>query len=101
MHQCRPLGPADHERRVVGQIAPPAQPAGPRRKLILGVAGLVGLLLRIGLAGVLEFFAHTFRGADDVARVLGTPLLLSVPRTEAAAAGPPWAWTPSSTSSSG
>ena len=73
--------------RVVGQIAPPAQPAGPRRKLILGVAALVGLLLGIGLAGVLEFFDHTFRGADDVARVLGTPLLLSVPRDGSGSGG--------------
>ena len=71
----------------MGQIAPPAQPAGPRRKLILGVAALVGLLLGIGLAGVLEFFDHTFRGADDVARVLGTPLLLSVPRDGSGSGG--------------
>jgi uncharacterized protein involved in exopolysaccharide biosynthesis len=65
--------------RVVGQPNAPTEPVGPRKGLVLGLAGLLGVVLGLGIAALRELFDHTFRDGADVERVLGVPLLLNVP----------------------
>lgn len=65
--------------RVVGQPNAPTEPVAPRKRLILGLAALLGIVLGFGIAALRELFDHTFRDGDDVERVLGVPLLLNVP----------------------
>ncbi|MCR6666279.1 MAG: hypothetical protein NVV69_09760 [Methyloversatilis sp.] len=68
--------------RVISEARPPVEPSSPRRLLILGIAVLVGLFLGIGYSAISEYFDDTFRGADDVKRILGTELMLTVPKFE-------------------
>lgn len=72
--------------RVVSEARPPVEPAAPRRGLILGLAVLIGLFLGLGYSAVAEYFNHTFRDGDDVERMLGARLLMTVPKLQGAAA---------------
>ena len=71
--------------RVMSAARPPATPAAPRKGLILGLALAIGLLLGLAYSSLLEYFDHSFRGADDVQNVLGLRLLMTVPRVRAGA----------------
>lgn len=66
--------------RVMSAARPPATPAAPRKGLILGLALAIGLLLGLAYSALLEYFDHSFRGAEDVQNVLGLRLLMTVPR---------------------
>ncbi len=69
--------------RVISDARPPAEPSSPRRGLILGLSVLLGLFLGVGYSACAEYFNHTFRNGEDVERILGTRLLLTVPRIAA------------------
>lgn len=66
--------------RIVNEAVPPAKPSYPRRGLIVGLATLFGLFLGVGLSAVREYFNQTFRETGDVERILGVPLLMTVPK---------------------
>ena len=68
--------------RVMSEARPPVSPAAPRKTLVLGLALLIGLLLGLAYSALLEYFDHSFRGADDVQGVLGLKLLMTVPRVQ-------------------
>jgi len=65
--------------RIVSEAREPAEPSSPRRGLVLGLATLLGLFLGVGYSAVAEYFNHTFRDGEDVERILGAPLLMTVP----------------------
>lgn len=68
--------------RVISEARPPVEPSAPRKLLVLGIAILVGLFLGVGYSAISEYFDDTFRSADDVKRILGTELMLTVPKFE-------------------
>ncbi|CAG1018003.1 hypothetical protein BURC_02720 [Burkholderiaceae bacterium] len=72
--------------RVISEARAPVEPAAPRRGLILALAAFIGLFLGIGYSAVAEYFNHTFRNADDVERMLGARLLMTVPKVQGSAA---------------
>jgi capsular exopolysaccharide synthesis family protein len=55
------------------------EPAKPRKALVLGVAGFLGLVLGIGLAFLLDGLDTTLKSKEDVARYLGLSVLGYVP----------------------
>jgi uncharacterized protein involved in exopolysaccharide biosynthesis len=65
--------------KVIDPAQKPLVPKYPKKRIVLGLAVLIGVLLAILYALVSEFFDHTFKNEADVARVLGLPLLASVP----------------------
>ena len=65
---------------VVDPASPPAQAASPRVLLNVIIAGLVGLLLALGLAFLLEYLDDTVRSSDVVERVAGLPTLGTIPK---------------------
>lgn len=69
------------DARIVSAAAVPVRPSGPRRSLIVGAAGLLGLMLGIVLVYAAERLDRGLRGADDVEDRLGLPLLAAVPAT--------------------
>ncbi|HOF05259.1 MAG TPA: hypothetical protein PK175_04955 [Syntrophales bacterium] len=76
--------------RIVNPAIVPFKAFFPNYTLIIGLACLLGLFFAISLAAVHEFFSHTFKDDDDVAAILGIPLLMTVPltaETERQAAG--------------
>jgi capsular exopolysaccharide synthesis family protein len=54
-------------------------PAKPRKALILGLAGMIGLTLGVGLAFLLDNLDTSLKSKEDVARYLGLSLLGYVP----------------------
>jgi len=66
--------------RVVSNAVAPAKPAYPRINLIVGLATIFGLFLGVGFSTITEYFNQTFREASDVERILGVPLLMTVPK---------------------
>ncbi|MBP8979639.1 MAG: GumC family protein [Syntrophobacterales bacterium] len=65
--------------RIVNPAIVPFKAFFPNYTLIIGLACLLGLFFAISLAAVHEFFSHTFKDDDDVAAILGIPLLMTVP----------------------
>ena len=65
--------------RIVSEARAPSVSTSPRRGLVLGLAVLLGLFLGVGYSAVAEYFNHTFRDNEDVERILGAHLLMTVP----------------------
>ncbi len=71
------------ELKIASLAAPPLVPASFPKELIVLFSGLAGLIVGFALSAIHQCSRHTFRGADDVARNLSVPLLLTVPLTAA------------------
>ncbi len=65
--------------KIAAPAAVPLAPAYPRKGLIVGVSALIALLVALIASALRECFNRTFKNDGDVERVLGVPLLLSVP----------------------
>jgi len=60
---------------IVDPAVPPAQPSSPRVLLNTLIAGIVGLLLALALAFVIEHLDDTLKSPEDVEAVAGLPTL--------------------------
>src|SRR5688572_6608190 len=65
--------------RVVSDAVPPARPSGPRVKLILAAATLVGLALGSFAVLVARLFSHTVSRPAELERRTQVPILALVP----------------------
>lgn len=72
--------------RVVSEAKPPVEPAAPRRGLILALAAFIGLFLGFGYSAICEYFNRTFRNERDVELMLGTRVLMTLPKLRGAGA---------------
>lgn len=68
------------EIRVVSPATVPTYPVKPIKVYYGAVALVMGLLVSIGIALMLEVFDARIRTADDAARVLSVPVLATLPR---------------------
>jgi succinoglycan biosynthesis transport protein ExoP len=66
--------------RVVDPAVVSARPHSPRKLRIIGIAAVVGLILGIMLALLLEYLDNTIKNAEDVDTKLQHPLLGQLPR---------------------
>lgn len=64
---------------VVDYSIIPKKPIGPQRLLNVGLAMMLSLGFGVGLALVLDKMDHTVRSADDVERLLQSPVLATIP----------------------
>ena len=60
---------------VVDPATPPAQPASPRVLLNTLIAIVVGLLIALGIAFVMEYLDDTVKSSEDVEEAIGLPTL--------------------------
>ncbi|MDZ7374414.1 MAG: polysaccharide biosynthesis tyrosine autokinase [candidate division KSB1 bacterium] len=67
--------------RIVDPAREPIFPVKPKKRLNLMLAGIIGLMLGVGIAFVIEYIDNTVRSPDEVER-LGLPLLGTVPVIE-------------------
>lgn len=67
---------------VLTEATPPLYAAGPRKLVILALAGMVGGLLGIAAALLLEFRDPRLRRSDQLAPFCGAPLLGVIPDTD-------------------
>jgi tyrosine-protein kinase len=65
--------------QLVARALPPSQPAAPQRKLLMGAALVVGLMLSVGIAVLLERGRPRVRSWRDMADLTGYPVLGRIP----------------------
>lgn len=61
---------------------PNASPVKPNKKLYIAMALVVGLMISIGIALLLEFIDNTIKNEKDIEKVLQLPILGSVPHIQ-------------------
>lgn len=57
----------------------PENPTSPNKMMNIGIAGVLGLMISVGLVFVLEFLDRTYKTPTDVERHLGLPLIGAIP----------------------
>jgi polysaccharide biosynthesis transport protein len=65
---------------VIEDAAVPRTPVRPRKTVNLAISVLVGLVVGIGVALMIEYFDTTVKTPDDVERYLGLPVIGIVPQ---------------------
>lgn len=70
--------------RVVDPALPGITPVKPNKKLVVGAAFVLSLLLGVAVAFLLEHLDTSVRSTDDAERKLGLPLLAAMPLVELA-----------------
>jgi len=65
--------------QVVDPAIEPTTPVKPRPKLNMAVAGVLGVMVGVGLAFLLEYLDNTLKTAEDVRRHLDLPVLGTIP----------------------
>jgi succinoglycan biosynthesis transport protein ExoP len=68
------------QARILSPAAPPTQKSSPVGKVVLSIAGLVGILLSFGVAGIREVMDLSFRRARQVEEALQTRCLAMLPK---------------------
>lgn len=68
--------------KVIDTAKTPTSPVKPNKKMNVGLAGVLGLLLGAALIYLLEFVDHTFKKPEDVERQLGLNVIGTVPSFE-------------------
>lgn len=64
--------------KIINRAAEPVQPVRPNHKINFIFSLIIGLVLGIGLAFILEHFSHTFDSPEDIEKYLGYETLASV-----------------------
>jgi succinoglycan biosynthesis transport protein ExoP len=67
------------EARVISPAAPPSQKSKPNNTLVLLIAGTMGLIASIGIAGLREAIEGAFRTSRQVEQMLGVKCLSVIP----------------------
>lgn len=57
----------------------PENPVSPNKKLNIAIGFLLGLMVSIGLAFLLEFVDNTFKTKEQVEQILGLPVVGAIP----------------------
>lgn len=66
--------------QVVSKALMPIKPIKPKKALNIAIAGVLGIMISIGLAFVLEFLDNTIKTKEDVEKKLGLPVLGAIPQ---------------------
>lgn len=72
-------GLAPSNIRAVERASPPREPSAPKKVRDLAIATVLGLLIGVGLAFVVDSLDNAVTSADEVSRLLGLPVLGEVP----------------------
>ncbi|MBN7573944.1 capsular biosynthesis protein [Clostridium sp. 2-1] len=65
--------------KIVEPAELPENPASPNKKLNIAIAFLLGLMISVGLAFLLEFLDNTFKTKDQLEQILGVPVIGAIP----------------------
>lgn len=65
--------------KIIDEAQVPEEPTKPNKKLNLAIAGVIGLLVALGMVFLGEFLDNTYKKEEDVKRELGLPVLGIIP----------------------
>lgn len=67
---------------VVSPAFQPSSPVGANKQKYMAIAAILGLMISVFLAFVLEFFDDTIKTPDDLKKYLDVPLLATIPNSK-------------------
>lgn len=65
--------------KIIESVKVPENPVSPNKKMNIGIAFLLGLMISIGLSFLLEFIDNTFKTREQMEEILGLPVLGAIP----------------------
>lgn len=65
--------------KTIEEVQLPEKPVSPNKKMNIAIAFLLGLMVSIGLAFLLEFLDNTFKSKDQLERELEIPVIGVIP----------------------
>ncbi|MPM06215.1 putative capsular polysaccharide biosynthesis protein YwqC [bioreactor metagenome] len=65
--------------KTIEEVQLPEKPVSPNKKMNIAIAFLLGLMVSIGLAFLLEFLDNTFKSKDQLERELDIPVIGVIP----------------------
>ena len=65
--------------QVIQKAQLPESPISPNKKLNVVIGFVLGLIIGIGLALLLEYLDNTFKSRDDLEKTLGLPIIGTIP----------------------
>ncbi|BCZ48254.1 capsular polysaccharide biosynthesis protein [Clostridium gelidum] len=65
--------------KIIESVKMPEKPTSPNKKMNIGIAFLLGLMISVGLAFLLEFMDNTFKTKEQLQEILGIPVIGAIP----------------------
>lgn len=65
--------------KTIESVKVPEAPVSPNKKMNIAIAFLLGLMVSVGLAFLLEFMDNTFKTKEQVEEILGLPVVGAIP----------------------
>ena len=68
--------------KIIESVKLPENPVSPNKKMNIAIAMLLGLMVGVGLALLLEFMDNTFKDKESLEDIIGVPVLGAIPDQE-------------------
>ncbi len=68
--------------KIIEEVQFPEKPVSPNKKLNIAIAFLLGLMVSVGLAFLLEFLDNTFKTKEQLERELDIPVIGMIPNVK-------------------
>ena len=68
--------------RIIESVKVPEIPVSPNKKMNIGLAFLLGLMVSVGLSLLLEFLDNTYKNKEQLEKELGIPVIGAIPNIE-------------------
>ena len=65
--------------KIIESVKMPESPVSPNKAMNIAIAFLIGLIISVGLAFLLEFMDNTFKTKEQLEQILGVPVIGAIP----------------------
>ena len=65
--------------KIIESVKMPENPVSPNKKLNIAIAFLLGIMISVGFAFLLEFMDNTFKTKEQLEQILGIPVIGAIP----------------------
>lgn len=65
--------------KIIESVKLPEKPVSPNKKMNVAIAFLLGLMISVGIAFLLEFMDNTFKTKEQLEQILGIPVIGTIP----------------------
>jgi capsular polysaccharide biosynthesis protein len=65
--------------KIIESVKLPENAASPNKKMNIAIAFLLGLMISVGLAFLLDFMDNTFKTKEQLEQILGVPVIGTIP----------------------
>jgi len=65
--------------KIIESVKMPESPVSPNKAMNIAIAFLIGLIISVGLAFLLEFMDNTFKTKEQLEQILGIPVIGAIP----------------------